>query len=177
MLRVGHDFIEWGTIVRYWDPIVKLFRPDYVQFFIAGISICQIVRGRDVAVSWVTLAIATLYTAFGHVGGTPPAIYLGITAVFVAAVLLAATDRAPWLESRSFVALGAWSYSIYLLHLPLARFLALGAEIVGLKPIVGVVLAVPVCIAMAAVASRWIERPALAWGRNVRQSRLAVVQP
>lgn len=171
---------QWSSAEFYfsnWNWIVKAFRPDYVQFFIAGIAICQIVKKRDVAVSWATLAAATLYTAFGHVGGTPPALYFCISASFVTVVLLAAIGRLPWLELPIFFMLGSWSYSIYLLHLPIARLLAMGAESVGLARIVGVILAVPVCFAMAAASARWIERPAVQWGRKFRRAQPSVVTP
>lgn len=154
-----------------WEIIIKIFRADYVQFFIAGIAIFHIFQRRDVLVSWMTLIAATSYTAFGHVGGTSPSVYVGVTAVFVTSVLLAATGRLTWLEGRIPVLLGTWSYSIYLLHLPLARLLAMGAEAVGSTRVVGVILAVPVCFALAALVSRWIERPALAWSRKVSLAR------
>jgi peptidoglycan/LPS O-acetylase OafA/YrhL len=158
-----------------WNLVIKVFRPDYFQFFAAGIAICQIVNRRDVVLSWLLLVAAVLYTLFGHVGGTPPLTYFSISALCAAAVLLAAKGRLPMLETRVFVTLGAWSYSIYLLHLPIARLLAMGAQSLGLAPVVGVIIAVPVCLAMAAAVREWIEKPALAWGRSVRQSRLTTV--
>lgn len=116
---------------------------------------------RWAAVPALLIGLAVLMQR--HVTGSDEAVTRYLTAPGAALVILAVTGGA----TRRF--LGAWpmqwlgqvSYSLYAVHFPVLLALsALGAR-AGLNLSVGELLAVPVCLMVAAIVHRLVEQPML----------------
>jgi peptidoglycan/LPS O-acetylase OafA/YrhL len=86
---------------------------------------------------------------------------LGAATIFLAAGNAGLLSRAP------FRALGRWSYSIYLTHIPIlfATQMLFGPEVVGKNPPLKMALAV-LTIAISAACYRWVELPIMTGKRG-----------
>lgn len=91
--------------------------------------------------------------------------YRYLLVVFAFLLLFAFKDSTPSPWTRPLVLLGAWSYSSYLLH-PLFHRLILPHWTGS----VGFLLALILSFLAAALAERWIERPAVAWGKRRKKA-------
>jgi len=67
---------------------------------------------------------------------------------------------------RAGIFLGEISYSVYLLH-PFAQEALLRAFPGGLAPALGFGLGLALTLGLATLTHRWIERPAMAWGKRL----------
>lgn len=118
---------------------------------------------------WVGLAVVLLACCipFLHFPG------LGAVPAVAGSVLLIAAihggERSPVLESRPMVAIGLWSYSIYLWHWPLLIF---GKPLLNGRANTGWLMVLT--FALAFLTYRWIESPVRrAWTRRPRMTVVA----
>ena len=119
------------------------------------------------------IALFALATAMAimALGETIPHLALLFPAVACTAIWFGAEGRG-LLSTPVFQALGRWSYSIYLLHIPVllaAQRLLGDAHVTGSPAIkLGIVLT---CIAAAAATYQWLERPFIALGQRLAARR------
>lgn len=129
----------------------------------------------------LALTVALIGTSsFGGPPGFDPVSYAehqvrSLCATAVAVILLAGVVLAPTtapltrlLSVRWFVAIGRWSYGIYLWHLPV--IVILERDITFPEGPVGLVWrllwVIVISIPLGAATYAWVERPAIAWSRR-----------
>lgn len=90
------------------------------------------------------------------------------------------TTPIAWLRHRSLVALGDWSYSLYLLHLPIAftvaRLMARSALIgtdANITVVIIAVITAAITLPVSALVYRFVEQPGIALGNRVIRRLLA----
>ena len=125
------------------------------------------------------VANSRLGGGWGWVPSTPAeqSLRFGLTTLLAALLVvgLAASPRPTFLTAvfshRGMVAVGRWSYSLYLWHLPvreiLARYVSIPDGFLGMLLWFGLVLAVSLPLAAASYA--FVERPALRMSRTLTQ--------
>ena len=135
-----------------------LFR--YLPVFALGLAAFQF---RAELIRWFEYVI--LLITFGVISGLVLGALVGATAVGTALAISFLQLQQRWL-----LALGAISYSLYLLHVPIGgRIMNLGARISNstLHEILTVCLALLGALAAAFVLWRFVERPAIRWAANL----------
>lgn len=173
--------------------------PAFLFCFAGGAMVSHFVEGeraglvslrrlrRFTADRWAlpVLALAVALLGTSSVGGPPgfePVSYAEhqvrtVCATAVAVILLAGVVLAPTtapltrlLSTRWFVAIGRWSYGIYLWHLPviviLERDITFPDGPVGLAW--RLVWTLAISIPLGAATYAWVERPVIAWSRRAR---------
>jgi peptidoglycan/LPS O-acetylase OafA/YrhL len=154
--------------------------------FLLGVSLYAFGRTRAAPKRWAWPIVCV--SAGWIVGVTSFGWWEGLVWFGLAGLLygLAETSRhgvdAP-LRSRAFVFLGAASYALYMIHLPIDIVWFHALERVGVTEAsdlvvrIGAVMGVfAVCIAVSAVAYLWIEEPARKWVRKLELPRLRAKQ-
>ncbi|WP_449065228.1 acyltransferase family protein [Planomonospora algeriensis] len=165
-----------------------LFMPWCAPYFIAGMALYLIHRSGSsavpwafVAVSWV-LAVVRAVTQGGarvreYLGETAgPYLIIGVLTLVFAVMGLAATGRLSWLRRRpGLVALGALTYPLYLLHLPVGALVIepLGAALPKWAALAAAALA---ALLVAYGVSRWLEPPAMRALRRALASSLDAIR-
>jgi peptidoglycan/LPS O-acetylase OafA/YrhL len=168
--RVDRLAIVWLLIVGalrlrgidfFGSRMAIVLMPQFGHLFFAGMMIYRIVSGRATFETILALGLCFLYSLFGRTDWAhiPPLTYFVLNAVFIAAVWAAASNRLAFLATPSLVSLGACSYSLYLFHVPIGMMLVRAADAWDQPRWLAIVLAVPMSIAVAMVARRYIEVP------------------
>lgn len=134
---------------------------QFGHLFIAGMMIHRITSGRATTETILALGLCFAYSLFGrtdwaHIPSTP---YFVVNAFFIVAVWAAARNRLLFLARPWLVALGACSYSLYLLHYPIGMMLVRAAESLDQPKWLAIVLAVPISMTAALAARRYVEIP------------------
>ncbi len=177
-----------------------LWLPSYLLCFAAGALVAHAIeaeragrlglrRLRDAASDpWLlpVLALAVVLVGTSTLGGPAGWVdtsfaqhqvrFLAATGVAVIMLLIAALGRAAapthrLLTTRPSVAIGRWSYGIYLWHLPLIFILAehldpargVGGTVLWFALVLGIT------IPLSAATYRWVERPVIAWAKRERR--------
>lgn len=147
----------------------------WYQFFL-GACVWWVIDG---AVSWVVLPLL-----WAVVGGTVFGVgapVLELLPVGVSALLLASHRRdqmSGWLSSRPLQFLGAISYSLYVFHATVGwRFIRLVGVVVGddppaFVPALAFVAGCLLCVAVAWVAWRFLERPSMELSKRIELPKL-----
>jgi acetyltransferase len=171
--------------------------PGFMACFLGGAAVCHVLQADRAGIArsrvlrwlgekrpWVLIGLALVVLGIGNspLGGPwdyVPATFterqIRFTCVTVLALLLltgAATgsSRSPVTRAMSMawlVALGRWSYSIYLWHLPVIVLLAPHVArdgIDGFLLFYGLTLAITVPLGAATYA--WVEQPAIRWSKR-----------
>lgn len=194
----------WIHASEYEGYTRPFWLPGYLVCFGAGALVAHLVEARRAGViqlthlrraaadHWVLPVIALVVLLLGTSTLSGPDFWLDWTyrdhqVRFAVAVMLAVTllmiavfgnpgspvHRA--LTTRASVAVGRWSYGIYLWHLPiiwiLVRYLAIPEGPGGL--VIWLLLVLGISIPLAAATFAWIERPLLAWARGERRTPAA----
>jgi peptidoglycan/LPS O-acetylase OafA/YrhL len=73
---------------------------------------------------------------------------------------------------RAGLFLGEVSYSVYLIH-PFAQEALLRLAPAGMPPVAGFSLGLALTLGLATLTHRWIERPAMDWGKRLTARPLA----
>lgn len=173
--------------------------PGFMACFLGGAAVCHVLQADRAGLAgsrvlrwlgerrpWVLVLLAVVVGGIGNstLGGPwdyVPATFterqIRFTSVTVLALLLLVgaalgTPRSPVtraLSPRWLVAVGRWSYSVYLWHLPvivvLAPYVARDG-VDGFLLFYGLTLAVTIPLGAATYA--WVERPAIAWSKRAR---------
>ena len=130
----GYQFCQWRGAGRIDWPG---FNPDYYAYFALGMLSCHIVlateTGRAPRLPWGFIACALLagwallyHMGFSHWLWATPKVLDVYCAPTFAILLIAASQKGPLNHGfswRPLVRVGEYSYSIYLLHLPLIALL------------------------------------------------------
>lgn len=141
------------------------------HLFLAGVTVWWAMhRPEDRIAAPLAIANLVLLAAAGVVQADAPL----LAGVMTAATIYVAGHRdklGTWLAARPLQALGAMSYSLYLIHNPItgAAF-RVGYRLTGRSlwlEAVWFVLVTGLCIAVAYVSYRLIERPSLALGHRI----------
>jgi len=145
----------------FGSRLAIILMPQFGHLFIAGMMIYRITSGRATAETILALGLCFLYSLFGRTDWAliPPIPYFVVNAFFIVAVWAAASNRFSFLATPWLVGLGACSYSLYLFHVPIGMILVHGADHLGQPKWLGIALAVPISIAVAIAARRYIEIP------------------
>jgi peptidoglycan/LPS O-acetylase OafA/YrhL len=162
----------WQAAAPQGWQFSRAFLPNKAQFFALGVASAGMVRG---GATWRYGAALAATLAVCAVGGgidklLPPMVW---------SVCLAAQLRPDWtwvrplagaLRSRILLWHGALSYCIYLTNEPVHKLLGLGlAALAGGNGLVFTVVWLPGAVLLPLLLSvglhRWIEVPALRWGR------------
>jgi peptidoglycan/LPS O-acetylase OafA/YrhL len=155
---------------------VPLYMVDFVLGAILAIS--PWLQGiRFGAVSAAAAAIVLLFfrrlTNWDYHDPLPSFVEALASMVLIGSI---AQQRVQWLKNDALVAIGDWSYSIYLLHLPIALIATrLVCHVAGgtnpnLIAFVIMVLTVGVTLPLSALAYKYIEVPGIAFGARVFQA-------
>ncbi len=148
--------------------------PRAVYGFFLGVLVHHAratIRGREVMLQWLSLGL--LGMTFAFVDGYP-ALAFGLPPVFALLIMSVGTDAGPVAHAfkpRPLQRLGQWSYSIYLMHMPL---LLIFANIAGRAEstwaqIAVLVTFVALLLAVSAFTYRYVEDP-----MRARFNRLAL---
>jgi peptidoglycan/LPS O-acetylase OafA/YrhL len=168
ILASGHG----ASIYNNWW-IQLLLMPQFGHLFIAGMMIYRINTGRSSPWTLLALSLAVAYSLFGRPDWAQisPAIYFLANAAFVATVWAASSGQLWALSLKPLVAIGACSYSLYLLHVPVQLlFSALSKELHG-QAWFQLTVELPVALSVAVLAYQLVERPAQLCGARMRRSR------
>jgi peptidoglycan/LPS O-acetylase OafA/YrhL len=158
----------------YGDPMLQLLlMPQFGHLFIAGMMLYRLDTGRGRRATRLALMLAIAYSLFGRPDWAeiPPAIYFFANAAFIAAVWAAASDRLPLLARGPIVALGACSYSLYLLHVPIDLILSHAFGTFRESPWFHAGIVLPIAIGAALLSRAWIEAPSQAWAQRKLRGR------
>jgi peptidoglycan/LPS O-acetylase OafA/YrhL len=151
MHLAGAEPLGLGRILTMWQ---------FGHLFIAGMMVYLIASGRASTPAILALALSVGYSLIGRWDPwvqIPGAIYCAINGAFIAVVYLAAINRLPaplWLAR-----IGKFSYSLYLLHLPIGIMLTRAATALGISRWFAVALALPTALAAAYLSYSYVERP------------------
>jgi peptidoglycan/LPS O-acetylase OafA/YrhL len=153
-----------GMILCGFRPQGLLGLLTLLQFghlFIAGMMLYLIYSNRKTPLVWTVLAMSICFSLFGRPDWSLVSnrAYFLVNASFIVLVYLASSGRLDKIAFPWLTAIGASSYSLYLLHLPIALFLWSVAVGAGYPRWVGILVAVPASLVAAALSRRLIEIP------------------
>ncbi len=172
----GHACQAWWSCKPFWGatPAGSLMVSAYfIVFFVIGIGIalhrdellrCMIGLPRWGYVAALGLSVVVLS---GVLAGNDLCYGLGAAGLIV--LVLGGDKLTWWLRRRSVLWLGAISYSLYLIHVPIFLVVVYGLDRVGASLLPTLLL--PLLIALS-LAAAWlfhlaVERPARDWGRRL----------
>jgi peptidoglycan/LPS O-acetylase OafA/YrhL len=172
---VGRSAERWMSVVKY-NPLLRL--PEFVLGIIAGRFFLldrRAARRRDagleaaaaLAIVAVLVASARIPYLLLHNGLLAPAF-----AVLVYALARGAGPLSRVLSTRVLTRLGAASYALYILHVPLGTWLSRGYAALGMQPPQQpwhFAIYAALTITVSLLVFRWVEEPA----RRALRRRLA----
>ena len=173
LLRLAHFALQEGAGFGLPWTVYRLLILQYLLWFALGIGVFLAVhraqttqRGaRAGSAAMSVLAIATLWIC-----ESPTVAMLAVTSA--TAVYLAATSRLVFLRAVPLVWLGTISYPLYLLHENIGWALQLRLASLHVPMDVALAFALSASLLLAHSCTRWVERPAMRWAKNLRQSDL-----
>jgi peptidoglycan/LPS O-acetylase OafA/YrhL len=175
--------------------------PGFMACFLGGAAVCHVIQADRAGLArsrflrwlgetrpWFLVGVAVIVGSIGNSALGGPWDYLPATfserqirfvcvtalalLLLVGAALGTATSPVTGVLSWTWlVAVGRWSYSIYLWHLPVIVLLAPHIArdgIDGFLRFYGLTLALTIPLGAATYA--WVERPAIAWSKRTRAS-------
>ena len=139
--------------------------PQFGHFFIIGLMLYKLVRGRATRLTAIVLTLAVCYSIFGRGGwgAVSPIAYLLATILFAVAVWGAAISGIRILAAKPLVFLGSCSYPLYLLHQTVGSFICDLTERINRPRWLGLLIAIPASIALAMAVHMTIEEPVHRW--------------
>jgi peptidoglycan/LPS O-acetylase OafA/YrhL len=162
--------------------------PLYLIDFAFGVVLSTIPAARlnlghlETALAAAVLIWSHLLLPQGANWVGPTVLLEGIGAFFLLAGVV--NGSAAWLRARPLVRLGDWSYSVYLIHLPVAFAVSYLLDASGLVrgsltawAFVVLALTATITIPVAALLYRYVELPGIALGKLAIRLRPASAQP
>ncbi|WP_080794320.1 acyltransferase family protein [Corynebacterium pacaense] len=183
VLSLGWAFVPVveASIGRGW-PNMQIWPPAYACWFAVGMLAAEAEGMRFPRVPravWWALALGVAWMAgrewFGPLGLTHPApgefvrrVLAGTAFAALIVVPHALDPRSRWLSSPVMLAMGRWSYSIFLWHLPVMGivFPLLGLELFSGGFMVVFAATVLITVPVAAVSHALVEEPVMRWIRT-----------
>ncbi len=175
---------SFGTWLSSWSPRFVFLSGQvtiYLPIFAAGMLIARwtaaqttphwLIRSAPWGLALSIALVAIAVPSDGSPGVLPPAISWGSVAFFM---LLSVLNN-DWLSSiartRALVAVGAFSYSLYLIHEPIVHLAYGMLRQIGLTPAqqfaVYECVLLPICVVFGYAFYRLVELPTVQWGRAV----------
>lgn len=175
-------------LVSFLSGTTARLVPFYLFHFALGASLVCVPALRNIRISGPAMAISLFlllathpvldWNRFAWLTSTVE----GVTGAIIIAGLIA-TPRA-WLRHRYLVSIGDWSYSIYLLHLPIAFGVARlldHAELVGddrnIAALSITILTALITMPLSAAVYRFIEVPGIAAGAALLRKNAPAQDP
>ncbi len=156
----------FGDSLPIYYRVAMLLDLKYAHFFVSGIVLYRIWRGRQDAWDWALLAACVLGFFVSHI-----AIAAMIMTAVVGLWLLLVFGRLKFVVTPPLVYLGSISYALYLTHQ------MIGYQIISalpFHPAVRVLAALVVALMIASLMTLIVEQPAL---RLIRRAYAAAARP
>jgi peptidoglycan/LPS O-acetylase OafA/YrhL len=164
------ELIVWlwlaATVALDIVPLGKLrwlLMVDYAPCFIGG-AMAFIIYSRGLTLARFSgLLTAGAAAAHHSVGRAPPSIFeasvvIGLVTLFFALMLLIAVRRTGFVGRRNWLAIGALTYPLYLIHQNVG-YMIFNAAYPAINPHVLLWGTLALMIGAAYVVHRWVERP------------------
>ena len=186
-LSLGWAWLPWveASMGEGW-PNLQIWPPAYACWFAVGMLAAEFegVRlPRVPGMLWWVLALLIAWIAgqewFGPLGLTHPSpgeftlrVLAGTAFAAVIVVPPALGAPASWLDSPLMRALGTWSYSIFLWHLPVLTivFPLLGVPLFSGNFLLVLLATTAITVPVAAVSHTLVEQPVMRWVRGLGRS-------
>lgn len=159
------DIIELPVFVN------RLFLVYHINFFIAGIGFYKLVNKKATRLTPIIIIFSLLSTAV-----TISVKHFILFSFFYSVFFFAVSSRLKFLSFKPFVFLGAISYSLYLLHQNIGFIIINKFNEHHLNPNSGAVLSLLLCITIASLLNKYIEKPSLIFIRNVYKHNSRIQQ-
>lgn len=149
-------------------PFVWILALDYGHFFLAGIVFFEIWSNKQAGINkldklyWIMLIISLASSFIRY-----PLIVCFIILAFYAVFYMAVMEKAPFLKNRWPIYFGSISYALYLSH-ELIGFTIM--ERLQFSRLGSIISATLICLVIADLLTRWVERPSMEWLRVRRPS-------
>jgi peptidoglycan/LPS O-acetylase OafA/YrhL len=140
---------------------------QYAHLFGAGILFYLIYSGKATRMTYALLGLCIIDQLLVAENWIEDAFVFGFFAVFT----LVAIGKAGFLNIRPLTFLGTISYTLYLLHENMGIVLLDIVRRAGVPPNLGVVLVIFAAVGLAALVSKFIERPAMRAIRRIYKAR------
>lgn len=152
--------------------VVRYGLLQYGPFFAAGIAIYLLWMRRGRIVPLSILAVAACAVAL-RLTLIDTSVWLGLLALFAAAVLVAPR----FLAAAPFLWLGSVSYALYASHQMMAYRVIAWLEAASWPRLPAQLVAIGCALVLAALLTRFVERPSLRWLRTRRAPAVRVEAP
>lgn len=169
--------ILFGTVTAIVGPAARNV-PFYLVDFAMGAGIASAPAAQQLRPGIVGMIGAVAVLCFIQIFPQTGVVYwisalvMGLASTVLIRGLV--TTPISWLRHRSLVALGDWSYSLYLLHLPIAFTIARLTNHLGLNTtdpdvtaVIIAMLTACITIPLSALTYRFIEQPGILLGNRV----------
>lgn len=168
-VRLAYHFAAiLGGVELSWT-VSRFLILAQIPWFAIGVGIYLLLHPRESADSnrSILLVAGSLLT-LATTASIAIALLTGLMAIVVYA---AAAQKLPWLGNSVMVWLGAISYTLYLLHENIGWSVLLRLRDWGVPRDLGIVLAIVLSLTLATLATKWVERPSMAWIRQQYKKR------
>lgn len=173
LLRLTYYLLEHRFAISLPWFAFRLLILQYIPWFALGIAVYQARCGSG-AGAWYP-AVRTAVLAVGTLWVCESIFVASLALAFSAAVFLAANSQLSILRFGPCVWLGTISYPLYLLHENNGWAVLLRLRSYGVPMDLAILMTLGASLFMAAVLSRWVERPAMHWIRHrYRRNRAPV---
>jgi peptidoglycan/LPS O-acetylase OafA/YrhL len=154
--------------------VYRLTILQYIPWFACGVMVYRLTRSRAQRPRDLTVLVGAI--AVLAVVESPGVALLAVALTVVLAA--AARARAPLLNTRPLVGLGAISYTLYLLHENIGWAALLRLERAGVPTDVAILAVILLILVLATLLTLVVERPAMAWIRaRYRRARIPAPPP
>jgi peptidoglycan/LPS O-acetylase OafA/YrhL len=183
-------FIAEVVLTLHPLPIQCFFLQRLFEWFLGMFAAESISSGRRIPLLWLLTPVCFIAAVSATLN---PILWpyrdvllsVGFMGLLLAALRLERADpKKVWAFSQWgwLLGLGAMSYSLYLVHIPVIDLFWLGGHLMakykfisGVAASIGALMAIPAALTVAAISYRWIERPAMQYSRSPRRPQAPIV--